>query len=146
MTAFLDRLVWASLTINLAKCEFARATVAYLEKVVGQGEVWHVWAKVTAIEAYPAPSTRAELMRFQRLAGYYCGFCANFSSVAAPLTNLLKARAKYNWSPECQAAFEKVKKQLSKKFKHYQLHYSVVFFTFTLGQVLRWWCTLPTIH
>ena len=171
MTALLDRLAWARLTINLAKCEFARATVTYLGKVVGQGEVRPVGAKVAAIEVYPAPSTRAELMRFLGLAGYYRCFCANFSSVATPLTNLLKAGAKYNWSPECQVAFEKVKRQLcsapvlaapqlgkpfqlqtdasnvgagavllqsdgngferpvcyfSKKFKQYQLHYSVI--------------------
>ncbi len=63
---------WARLTINLAKCEFARAIVTYLGKVVGQGE------KVTAIQEYPAPSTKTELMRFLGLAGYYHCFGANF--------------------------------------------------------------------
>lgn len=37
--ALLDQLVWANLTVNLAKCEFARGTVTYLEKVDGQGQV-----------------------------------------------------------------------------------------------------------
>lgn len=39
-----DRLVWANLTVNLAKCEVARATVTYL----GQGEFHPVEAKVVA--------------------------------------------------------------------------------------------------
>lgn len=30
---------WASLTVNQAKHEFAKATVTYLGKVVGQGQV-----------------------------------------------------------------------------------------------------------
>ncbi len=34
-----DRLNKASLTLNLAKCEFAKATVTYLGKCVGQGQV-----------------------------------------------------------------------------------------------------------
>lgn len=34
-----DHLARASLTINLAKCEFAKATITYLGKVVGQGQV-----------------------------------------------------------------------------------------------------------
>ena len=34
--ALLERLVWARLTINLAKCEFARATVTYLGKWLGR--------------------------------------------------------------------------------------------------------------
>ena len=40
----------AQLTINLTKCDFAKATVTYLGKEVGQGEVCPVHAKV-------APST-----------------------------------------------------------------------------------------
>ena len=37
--ALFDRLAWAGLTVNLAKCEFARAMVTYLGRVVGQGHV-----------------------------------------------------------------------------------------------------------
>ena len=37
--ALFDRLADAQLTVNLAKCEFAKATVTYLGKVVGQGHV-----------------------------------------------------------------------------------------------------------
>ena len=107
-----DRLRAANLTVNLAKCEFARATVTYLGKQVGQGEVRPLQAKVEAIKMYPAPSTKKELMRFLGLVGYYRSFCRNFSSVVAPLTDLLKARAKYIWSEICQQAFEKVKSLL----------------------------------
>lgn len=48
----------ARLTINLAKCEFAKATVAYLGKVVGQGKVCAVQAKVSAVQKYPVPTTK----------------------------------------------------------------------------------------
>ncbi len=37
--ALFDHFVKANLTVNLLKCEFARATVTYLGKVVGQGQV-----------------------------------------------------------------------------------------------------------
>lgn len=33
--ALLSRLAWANLTMNFAKCEFAKAAVTYLSKVVG---------------------------------------------------------------------------------------------------------------
>ncbi len=42
----------AGLTVNLAKCEFAKATVTYLGKVVGQGCVRPVRAKVEAIDQF----------------------------------------------------------------------------------------------
>lgn len=104
-----DRLAHAHLTVNLAKCDFAKATVTYLGRVVGQGRVCPVRAKVQAIDNYVPPTTKKELMRFLGLVGYYRCFCRNFSTVVAPLTNLLKAKATFDWSSECQSAFENVK-------------------------------------
>lgn len=107
--ALFDRLWWAGLTINLAKCEFAKATVTYLGKVVGQGFVCPVEAKIQAVKQFPQPITKKELMRFLGMAGYYRAFCKNFSIVASPLTNLLKAKAEFIWSTQCQEAFDAVK-------------------------------------
>lgn len=110
--ALFDRLVWANLTVNLSKCEFARATVTYLGKVVGQGEVRPVEAKVVAVQNFPPPATKKELMRFLGMVGYYRSFCKNFSSVVAPLTDLLKDKVKFVWSDKAQCAFENVKSLL----------------------------------
>ena len=107
--AFFERLLAANLTVNLAKCEFAKATVVYLGKVVGQGMVRPVTAKVLAIDRFPPPGTKKELMRFLGMAGYYRNFCSNFSTVVAPLTNLLKGTVRYEWSSECQKAFDNAK-------------------------------------
>jgi len=63
--------------------------------VVGQ-----VRAKVQAIDEYAPLLTKKALMRFLGLVGYYRCFCRNFSTVVAPLTDLLKGKAKYVWSPE----------------------------------------------
>lgn len=107
------RLANASLTVNLAKCEFGHATVTYLGKQVGQGQVRPVEAKVAAILDFPVPSTRKALRRFLGMAGYYRNFCRNFSTVIRPLTNLLSPKVNFTWSPECQKAFESAKSLLS---------------------------------
>lgn len=109
MRALLTRLAEACLTVNLAKCVFAKATVSYLGKVVGQGKVCPVQVKVLAIQQFPSPSTKKELMRFLGIVGYYRGFCSNFSTVVSPLTDLLKSSVKFDWSENCQRAFENVK-------------------------------------
>lgn len=106
------RLLKASLTLNLAKCEFAKATVLYLGKRVGQGQVRPAVQKVQAIVDFPVPQTKRDLRRFLGMAGYYRAFCLNFSDVALPLTNLLRASQKFLWSNECQHAFEAVKSLL----------------------------------
>ena len=64
------RLVAASLTLNLAKCEFGKATVTYLGRQVGRGQVRPVEEKVVAITSFPVPTTRRELRRFLGMAGY----------------------------------------------------------------------------
>lgn len=75
--ALFDRLAEAKLTVNLAKCEFAHATVTYLGRVVGQGCVAPVYAKVMAVRQFPQPTTKKELMRFLGMVGYYHCFCRN---------------------------------------------------------------------
>ncbi|KAG1928561.1 gag-pol fusion protein [Pimephales promelas] len=73
--ALFERLAEAHLTINLAKCDFARATVTYLGRVVRQGRVAPVQDKVRAVERYPQPTTKKEFQRFLGLVGYYKSFC-----------------------------------------------------------------------
>ncbi len=68
-----------------------------------------VSVKVQAVKQYRVQATKKELMHFLGLVGYYRSFCRNFSTVVAPLTDLLKGKAKFVWSPVCQRAFEQVK-------------------------------------
>lgn len=104
-----QRLERACLTLNLSKCEIGKATVTYLCKQVGQGEVRPLLAKITAISEFPVPKTRRELRRFLGMAGYYRCFCRNFSSVAVPLTALLSPSNSFSWTLECQIAFDNIK-------------------------------------
>lgn len=62
-------------TVNLVKCEFARATVTYLGRMVGQGQVRPIDAQVRAVVQFPAPAMKKEFMRFLGLVGYYQSFC-----------------------------------------------------------------------
>lgn len=104
-----QRLSTAKLTVNLAKCEFTKATVTYLGKVVCRGQVRPLGAKVEAICKFPIPCSRRELRRFLGMVGYYRGFCQNFATVAMPLTNLLSVKVPFLWTESSQQAFEAAK-------------------------------------
>lgn len=112
VTEVFQRLEKASLTLNLTKCEFGKATVTYLGKQVGLGQVRPVDAKVSAVVSYPVPTSRRELRRFLGMAGYYRCFCKNFSVVVNPLTSLCSPKVPFVWSAECQYAFEAAKSLL----------------------------------
>ena len=75
MRELFQRLSNANLTLNLAKCEFAKAKITYLGHIVGGGEVRPVEAKVAAILQFPAPDDRRSLRRFLGMVGYYRSFC-----------------------------------------------------------------------
>ncbi len=99
----------ANLTLNLSKCEFGCATVTYLGKEVGNGQVRPLNSKVQAILDFPVPTSKKEIRRFLGMTGYYRCFCKKISVVASPLTKLLSKAVSFKWSPECQPAYEALK-------------------------------------
>ena len=113
LTRLLEALREANLVVNLAKSEFLKSSVEYLGHVVGQGNVKPKTANVQSILDMKAPSDLKSLRRFLGASGFYRRFCRNFSSVCLPLTNLLQKGRKFQWSSECQQAFEDIKAMLS---------------------------------
>lgn len=91
-----QRLAAAPLTLNVAKCEFGKATVTYLGKRVGLGKGRPVSAKVKA---------RRELRRFLGIASYYRCFCRNVSLAVAPLTRLCSPATPFVRDEDCAHAF-----------------------------------------
>jgi hypothetical protein len=47
------------------------------------------------------------------LAGYYCRFILDFSKIAKPMTRLLQKDMRFVWTPECDAAFHKLRTLLT---------------------------------
>ncbi|KAJ8011709.1 hypothetical protein DPEC_G00061060 [Dallia pectoralis] len=55
----------------------------------------------------------SEVRGFIGLASYYRRFVKDFASVAKPLHELTKKYARFNWTDECQEAFEQLKSRLT---------------------------------
>ena len=79
-----------------------------------QGQVKPVEARVEAISMSPQPASKKHVMRFLGMAGYYRKFCQNFSAITEPLTRLLQKNAKFQWTEQCQFAFEQLKAMLQR--------------------------------
>ena len=47
------------------------------------------------------------------MVGYYRRFIASFASIAKPLTRLLKKDIKFQWTEDCQEAFEMLKRRVT---------------------------------
>ena len=69
-------------------------------------------AKVKDVEEWQAPTTQTQVRAFLGLAGYYRKFVEGFSSIARPMTQLLKKDKKFEWTDKCEASFQELKRRL----------------------------------
>ena len=72
--------------------------------------------KASAIKDMPTPDNVTTLQSFFGLANYYQSFIKNLHDLRAPLNELLKKDKKWRWTPECQTAFDQIKKALTPDF------------------------------
>ncbi|GKV30882.1 hypothetical protein SLEP1_g39653 [Rubroshorea leprosula] len=70
---------------------------------------------VHAIQEWEPPSSVPELRSFLGLVNYYRRFIQGYSARATPLTDLLKKKVSWEWTTECQRAFEDLKQAVSQE-------------------------------
>ena len=61
---------------------------------------------------WTTPTTQTEVRGYLGLAGYYRKFVEGFSSIARPMTQLLKKDQKFVWTEKCEASFQELKRRL----------------------------------
>lgn len=103
----------AGLTINVQKSKFVMKKLRYLGYIVGEGGLRTDPEKIQAISDFPRPSTIKQIRRFLGMAGWYQRFIINYADLTAPITDLLKKKNKFLWTPEAELAFKKLKEALS---------------------------------
>ena len=69
-------------------------------------------SKTLAIQKMHPPTTPKQVHAFLGLVGYYRKFIKNFAKIAKPLTLLTRQQVKFEWTPEHQEAFIKLKDSL----------------------------------
>ncbi len=95
----LQRLLTHQLYAKIEKCEFHQTSVSFLGYVISSGGVAMEDKKVQAVIDWPQPITLKELQRFLGFANFYRRFIRNFSTVAAPMTSMLKrGRQRLVWT------------------------------------------------
>ncbi len=112
LESVLQRLSVAKFTVKLSKCFFGREEVAYLGHLVGSQGVKPDPSKLNAVKLFPVPTNLTEVRSFLGLTTYYHRFVPCYSSVAEPLYRLQKKNVHFEWSSECQIAFERIKQLL----------------------------------
>ncbi|QRW01435.1 Transposon Tf2-1 polyprotein [Ceratobasidium sp. AG-Ba] len=102
-----------NLYAKLAKCEFFVKKVIFLGLVITPEGISMEEEKIKAIMEWGAPRKIKEVQAFLGFVNFYRRFIAEFSKIARPLHDLTKKDTRFEWSQECQQAFEEIKKRVS---------------------------------
>lgn len=106
------RLRDAKVTISVDKCQFCRPQMKYLGYVVDRNGLHVDPDKVKAMLDIDRPRNVKEVRRVAGTFSWYRRFIPEFSSIMAPITALLKKKAKFDWTEECDHAFRRIKECL----------------------------------
>ncbi|KAI2646676.1 Transposon Tf2-9 polyprotein [Labeo rohita] len=112
--AVLQRLIAHQLYAKEEKCEFHRDRISFLGYIISAEGVAMDEKKVNAVLKWPRPNTLRELQRFLGFANFYRRFIRHFSSVAAPLTAMVKKGAsRLTWSQPALQAFDDLRRRFT---------------------------------
>lgn len=115
LTEIARRLRAAGLTISAEKSRFCMKELRYVGYLLTEDGIKPDPEKISAVMDFPAPTSVKETRRFLGMSGWYRRFIQDFSSISAPISELLKAKTKkdFCWSAEAQIAFDELKKRLT---------------------------------
>lgn len=92
-----------------SKSEFGLEEIEYLGHLVSGKGVKPDPGKISAVMDWPEPVDVKGVQQFLGLANYYNRFVKDFAAIASPLTDLLQKGKLWDWTPECSAAFQRLK-------------------------------------
>ncbi|GBN83835.1 Retrovirus-related Pol polyprotein from transposon 17.6 [Araneus ventricosus] len=101
--------------LKLSKCVFAQTKISFLGYEIEQGKVSPNNANIETIKKLQTPTNVKELQRFLGSVNVYNKFIPQYAKLRYPLHQLLKKDVKFNWTNECQDAFDKLKETLTTK-------------------------------
>ena len=104
-----DRLQHAGMVCKLKKCAFARTETEFLGFIVGGGKVKMQPILVEKILGLPEPTNKKQIRRFVGMCSFYRHFIKGFSSIAAPLTSVMGAKAEWKWDEAQREAYAQLR-------------------------------------
>jgi hypothetical protein len=110
--AVLARCAQHGITLADTKAQLGTA-VQFAGYAVGADGIKPDPDKVAAIDRFPAPKGLMELRSFLGLAVQLASFVPDLAHMSAPLRGLLRRDTAYNWLPEHQEAFDRIKQLLT---------------------------------
>ena len=113
ITKVFERIENYGFKLSSEKCDFFLPEIKYLGQVINAKGRRPDPKRAESIKNMPIPKNVTTLQAFLGLANYYGIYIPKMHDLRAPLNYLLKKGVKWEWTNDCQRAFEKIKSVLS---------------------------------
>jgi hypothetical protein len=97
------------ISLNLKKYAFMVCFGTILGFVISKKGKTPDPKKIKALVKMPMPKTPQKIQVFNRMAQFYRCSIRNFASIMAPITKLFRKVEVFEWTVECQIAWENIK-------------------------------------
>jgi RNase H-like domain found in reverse transcriptase/Reverse transcriptase (RNA-dependent DNA polymerase) len=106
----LEKLREHDLFLKAKKCEFCQTRIEYLGMIIKEGKISMDAVKLGGIKDWPVPTMLKQTRSFHGFENFYWKFIFHYSELARPLNDLTKKDKKFEWTTDCQKAFDTMKK------------------------------------
>jgi Reverse transcriptase (RNA-dependent DNA polymerase) len=106
----LEKLREHDLFLKAKKCEFCQTRIEYLGMIIEEGKISMDTVKLGGIRDWPVPTTLKQTRSFLGFGNFYQKFISHYSELARSLNDLTKKDKKFEWTTNCQKAFDTMKK------------------------------------
>ena len=102
----------AGLKLKASKCNFMDTEIKFLGRKISAKGIQPDPESVQKVQEWDPPRNKNEVASFLGLANYYSNFIDKFAEISAPLNKLRAKNVRFEWTDDCQQAFETLKEKL----------------------------------
>jgi hypothetical protein len=109
----LERLRKYGLKLKPKKCTLFSKEVVFLGRHISTDGVSVTKDQVKSVVEWPTPRNSQETSKFLGFINYHREFIPGLAGIAQPLYKLVKPKAKFEWTEQCEDAFNRLKKLIT---------------------------------
>lgn len=124
--ALLKFLAEKGIKIERSKCKLVRQRVDFLKTIISNKGFRCTSDRIDKIKSFPKPVTVRDMMSFKALTSYIRSYIPAYTSITAPLGDMIKEKgytnlkAKLNWTEEREKTFSDIKELMANaQFLHH---------------------------
>ncbi|XP_046857922.1 uncharacterized protein K02A2.6-like [Xenia sp. Carnegie-2017] len=109
----MERTKERNLSLNYDKCHIKQSSIGFYGHILTSEGIKPDPSKVSAIKDMKQPQNVSQLLSFLSSAKYLAPFTPDLSDLCAPLNKLTRKDVDFQWGPEHQEAFERIKDNIA---------------------------------